>query len=70
MILTTFPNKTTPCKQRTSLMAVSMSDEVATLLNSSRYPQLILDEPSDSCNQWNRHPSNSKQSHDLNEPFW
>ena len=43
---------------------------LATLLNSRRSPQLIFDEPSDSCNQRNRQPSNSKQSYDLNELFW
>ena len=60
MILTTFVNKTTSCKQKTSLMAVSVIDDLAAFVNSGRSPQLILDEPGDSRNQWNRHPSNSK----------
>jgi hypothetical protein len=60
MILTTFVNKTTSCKQKTSLTAVSVTDELAAFVNSGRSPQLILDEPGDSRNQWDRHPSNSK----------
>ncbi len=50
MILTTFVNKTTSCKQKTSLMAVSVTDELAAFVNSGMFPQLILDEPSD-CKQ-------------------
>ena len=42
----------------------SMSPALKSILdgtfNIGRSPQLILDEPGDSRNQWNRHPSNSK----------
>ncbi len=46
-----------------------MIDVLTSPLKSSRSAQLVLDKPSDSCNQWNRHTSNRKQSHGLNEPF-